>query len=80
VQTLVVGQSLRHVAIGVIAGLAGALLLGQLMTRLLHGVTTADPLTLAAATLLLGIVALVASGIPAWRASRIAPVVALREE
>lgn len=80
VQTLVVGQSLRHIAIGVIVGLVGAYLLGQVMTRLLHGVTAGDPLTLAAAALLLGAVALVASGIPAWRASRIAPVVALREE
>lgn len=77
---MVLAQSLARVAAGVLAGLAGAAALTRLMSGLLHGVGPGDPATFAAATALLAAVALVASAIPAWRASRIDPLVALREE
>jgi ABC-type antimicrobial peptide transport system permease subunit len=80
VRRMVVRQSFRHVAIGVAVGLAGAVALTRLMASLLYGVRPGDPATFAAATLLLAAVALLASAVPAWRASRIEPVVALREE
>lgn len=80
VRRMVLAQSLARVAAGVLAGLAGAAALTRLMSGLLHGVGPGDPATFAAATALLAAVALVASAIPAWRASRIDPLVALREE
>lgn len=80
VRWMVVRQSLRHISIGVVGGLAGAFALTRFMASLLYGVQPGDPATFAASTLLLVGVALLASSVPAWRASRIEPVVALREE
>jgi predicted permease len=76
---LVVRQSLRHVLVGLAAGWVGTLVLARLMTGLLHGVTPGDPATLIGATAVLLVVAVAASALPAWRASRVAPVVAMRE-
>lgn len=80
VRGLVVRQSLWHVGIGVAAGWVVTLGLARAMAGLLHGVAPGDPLTLVGATLVLLVVALMASLVPAWRASRIEPVAALREE
>ncbi len=65
---------------GAALGVAAALGLGRLVQSMLFGVSARDPLTLAAVPLLLVIVAIVASMIPARRASRVDPMVALREE
>jgi ABC-type antimicrobial peptide transport system permease subunit len=80
VRRMVLVQSLTRVALGVVAGLAAAAGLTRLMSNLLHGVRPGDPATLAVVTALLAAVALVASAIPAWRASRIDPMGALRDE
>jgi predicted permease len=80
VGALVVRQALRHVLVGVVAGWLGTLVLGRLMAGLLHGVAPSDPATLVAATAVLVGVALAASAIPAWRASRVDPVVTMRED
>jgi putative ABC transport system permease protein len=80
VRAMVVAQSLRRVAVGVLAGLVGAAALTRLMSSLLHGVRPGDPATFAAVTALLIAVALLASYVPAWRASRIDPMGALRDE
>jgi putative ABC transport system permease protein len=77
---LVVGQGMRVVAIGVAAGVIGALAVTRLMANLVYGVTVTDPLTYAGVALLLTVVALVASYIPARRATRIDPLVAMRTE
>jgi ABC-type antimicrobial peptide transport system permease subunit len=74
---LVLGRGLRIVAIGIAAGLSGAYLLGQLMTSQLYGITSMDPLVLSLVTATLSGAALLASVVPAWRASRIDPIVAL---
>ena len=50
------------------------------MTGLLHGIAPGDPTTLAVATAVLLIVAVAASALPAWRASRVDPVAAMRED
>ncbi|MEN6578138.1 MAG: ABC transporter permease [Phycisphaerales bacterium] len=75
---------LRHglalTLVGVAAGLAGALALTRILSTLLYEVTPTDPLTLAGVSLLLGIIALSASYIPARRAARTDPMVALRCE
>ena len=72
------GTALALLGIGV--GLAGALALGRLLETLLFGVSATDPATLAAVAAGLALLALLATWIPARRASRVDPVIALREE
>ena len=66
--------------VGSAAGIAGALLLSRLMVKVLYGVRPIDPITFAGVTLLLTIVALAASYIPARRAMQVDPIAALRHE
>jgi putative ABC transport system permease protein len=78
VRAMVVRQVLWLVGIGLMLGLAGAVALGRLTSSVLAGTSAADPITLGVVTLLLGGVALLAGYVPARRASRIDPIVALR--
>jgi putative ABC transport system permease protein len=80
IQRLVVVQSLRVVLIGIALGLVGALVLSGILRSLLYEVRPRDPLTLAAVAILLVAVALAAAFIPARRAARVDPVLALRAE
>jgi putative ABC transport system permease protein len=75
---MVVGEGAKMALVGVAAGLAGAFGLTELMANQLFGVTAHDPLTFAAVAILLTLVALVACYLPARRAVRVDPVVALR--
>ena len=77
---LVVQEGMRFVALGIGAGLAGAFALTRLMKSLLYGVGAADPPTFAALTVVLGGVALIACLIPAFRATQVNPIEALRHE
>jgi putative ABC transport system permease protein len=77
---LVVGQGIKLAAIGVVMGIAAALSLMRLMTTLLFGVGANDPITFAAAAVILFLVALAACYIPASRAIAVDPMVALRYE
>ena len=76
---LVVGHGLLLVAAGIGVGLAAALWIGRLMSTLLFGVSSSDPVTFVTVPLLLGTMAVIASYIPAFRATRINPVQALRD-
>jgi ABC-type antimicrobial peptide transport system permease subunit len=77
---LVVRQGMVLAVAGAAVGIAGALVLSRLMTSLLYGVAPTDPITFAAVSALLVVVALAASYIPARRAMRVEPMVALRHE
>jgi predicted permease len=76
----VLSDGARMALIGVGIGLAAAFALTRLMAGLLYGVSSKDPLTFTLVAILLMAVAMAACGIPAWRAMRVDPVVALRHE
>jgi putative ABC transport system permease protein len=80
VLAMILGQGLRTVLIGVVIGVAASLALTRAIQSLLFGVTATDPLTYAAVTLLLMAVALLACYLPARRAAKVDPMVALRYE
>jgi putative ABC transport system permease protein len=77
---LIVGDGLRVAAAGTVVGLLAALAAGKLVASLLYGVSPRDPLVLASAALVVVAVAAAASYIPARRATKVDPLVALRSE
>jgi len=80
VVALVLGRAARLAAAGTVAGLAASVVAARAMRSLLFGVGPDDPATIAGAAGLVLAVALVASLLPVWRAVRIDPMTALREE
>jgi predicted permease len=75
---LVIGQGMKSVLLGIVIGLGGAFALTRLIAHLLFSVSTTDPLTFAVVAIGLAMVALLACWIPARRATRVNPIVALR--
>jgi putative ABC transport system permease protein len=80
VRMLILRQHVMPALIGIAAGLAGALALSRSLTSLLYGVRAIDPMTYAAVALSLIAVAIAACWVPARRATRVDPLVALRAE
>ena len=80
VAALVVGKGLRLALVGLVIGAAAALAGGRVVSSFLYGVTAADPATFVGVSLLLACVAAAASWLPARRAARVDPMVALRHE
>jgi ABC-type antimicrobial peptide transport system permease subunit len=77
---LILGQGMRIALIGLAIGVVASLGLARLMSSLLFGVSASDPLTFILVVLLLALIALLATYIPACRAMRLDPLVALRHE
>jgi putative ABC transport system permease protein len=77
---LVVGHGLLLVGAGIVIGLAAAAGLSRLLTNLLSGVSATYPMMFVAVPLILGTMALVASYVPAFRATKVDPMRALRQE
>jgi predicted permease len=77
---MIVSQGMRMVMIGLVLGLAGAFALTRVFASLLLGVGTTDPLTFVGVAVLLVLIALLACWIPARRAAKVDPLVALRQE
>jgi putative ABC transport system permease protein len=77
---LVLRQGLVLTGIGVVIGLAAAAVGAQVLRSLLFGISALDPVAFSGAALLFGLVSLVASYLPARRAARVDPMVALRAE
>jgi predicted permease len=77
---MIVFEGMRPTLLGVAIGVAGALALARVMTNLVYGVKPTDPLTFLSVAAVLAIVALLASIIPAYRAAKVDPMVALRYE
>lgn len=77
---LVLCDSLKTAVVGIAIGIAGALVLTRAMTSLLYGVSASDPLTFASVAILLVLVGLLASYLPARRATQVDPLEALRHE
>jgi len=77
---MVLGEGLRMVVVGVIIGVAGGIALSRYLSSLFFGVSPASPATFIEVALLMISIALVASLLPAWRAIRVNPMIALRYE
>jgi ABC-type antimicrobial peptide transport system permease subunit len=77
---LVLAEGAKLALVGIAIGLVGALILTRFIASLLYGVGAADPLTFVGVATLSLVVGLAACAIPAWRATRVDPIVALRYE
>jgi ABC-type antimicrobial peptide transport system permease subunit len=78
--TLVLGSGLRLIVVGLAAGLALSLLVGRAISSLVFEISPYDPVVLSVTMVVLAAVAVMASLAPAWRATRVDPLVALRAE
>jgi putative ABC transport system permease protein len=77
---MVVFEGMKPALVGMVIGLTGAMLLGRVLAKLVFGVKTTDPATFAAVSILLMAVALLATAVPAYRATRVDPMRTLRDE
>lgn len=77
---LVVGTGVRIVAVGILLGIALVLLTGRLVAAMLYATSPYDPVVMVVASVVLIVIAVLASALPAWRAARVDPMIALRAE
>jgi ABC-type antimicrobial peptide transport system permease subunit len=77
---LIVGEGMKPAFLGLAIGITGALLMGRVLSSLVFGVSTRDPVTLLGVSLLLAAVALLSTIVPAFRATKVDPINTLRDE
>jgi ABC-type antimicrobial peptide transport system permease subunit len=77
---LILGGGVKLAAIGLVAGFGGAWAATRLLETMLYGVERTDPVTYSAMAIGVALVTIAACAVPAWRASRVDPLVALRQE
>ena len=77
---LVLGEVVRLIVVGVTLGVVAAVFGTRVMTSFLFGLSASDPATVIGATTIMAVVGLAAGALPAWRAARVDPIAALREE
>jgi ABC-type antimicrobial peptide transport system permease subunit len=77
---LVVFEGMRPVIAGILIGVTAALLLGRVVSKMIYGVKPSDPVTYVAVSALLATVALMATAVPAYRATKVDPMKTLRDE
>ncbi len=77
---LILKEASAMILVGIVLGLGGVLALARLLQSQLFGIDPTDPRAIAAAAMVLGTTALAAALLPAWRASRVDPVSALKHE
>jgi putative ABC transport system permease protein len=77
---MVVAEGMSPALVGIAIGVIGALGSARILSSLIFGVSASDPLTLAIVAATLGVVALLSSLVPAWRAARVDPMRALRSD
>jgi len=77
---LILGHGLTIITVGLVLGLAGAFALSRLIRGLLFNVTPSDPLTFFLVSAILFLIAMLAAAVPARRATRVDPLIALRNE
>jgi putative ABC transport system permease protein len=80
VVSMVLRQGVLLAAAGTALGVLGALVVARVLNSLLFGVGAADPISYASAAIVMALAVFVACGLPAWRAARVDPMVALRNE
>jgi putative ABC transport system permease protein len=80
VLAMVLRQGVLLAVAGGVAGIAGAFGVARLLNSLLFGISAVDPISYAAAALVMALAVLIACGLPAWRAARVDPMSALRQE
>jgi putative ABC transport system permease protein len=77
---LIVMEGMKPAVVGLAIGIIGALALGRVVASLVYGVSTRDPITYLSVSFLLAAVALLATVVPAYRATRVDPIQTLRDE
>jgi putative ABC transport system permease protein len=77
---MVVRQGVLLAAVGAAGGICGAFAMAKVFKGLLFGVSAADPISFAGAIVVMAVAVLLSCGLPAWRAARVDPMVALRNE
>jgi len=77
---MVLHQGILLAALGAAAGVCGAFATARVLSSLLFGISAADPISYAAATVLMALAVPLACGLPAWRAAHIEPATTLRSE
>ena len=80
VLNMVLRQGTLLAAIGAVAGICGAFAMARVLNNLLFGISAGDPTSYLGAAIVMAIAVLLACGLPAWRAARVDPMVALRDE